>query len=190
MTKHTDNQIFNVRYIMKNNLRRNDVKQFKHLSIAGVFCLLLFAACDSKESPTPTPKPEEKHSISFSATAINVNAEAGTKTLTVTSSGNWTISGGTEWCSVSPSSGSAGTTSITLTFTENTVNQDKSTSLIGKCGNASATVVVTQKEKSSLTITANKFEVNQDGGNIEVEVKTNVDIDRLDFLTMHHLIYL
>lgn len=177
MTKHTDNQIFNVRYIMKNNLRRNDMKQFKHLSIAGVFCLLLFAACDSKESPTPTPKPEEKHSISFSPTTFTVNAEAGTKTLTVTSSGNWTISGGTEWCSVSPSSGSAGTTSITLTFTENTVNQDKSTSLIGKCGNASATVVVTQKEKSSLTVTANKFEVNQDGGNIEVEVKTNVDID-------------
>ncbi len=160
---------------MKNNLRGNDMKLFRNISFTGVFWLLLIAACDSKESPKP--EQEEKHSISFSATAINVNAEAGIKTLTVTASGNWTISGGTEWCSVSPSSGSAGTTSITLTLTENTANQDKSTSLTGKCGNASATVVVTQKEKSALTITANKFEVNQDGGNIEVEVKTNVDFD-------------
>ncbi len=80
---------------MKNNLRGNDMKLFRNISFTGVFWLLLIAACDSKESPKP--EQEEKHSISFSATAINVNAEAGIKTLTVTASGNWTISGGTEW---------------------------------------------------------------------------------------------
>jgi hypothetical protein len=32
----------------------------KNLSLTGLVCLLLVAACDSKESPTPTPEPVEQ----------------------------------------------------------------------------------------------------------------------------------
>lgn len=153
------------------------MKLLKCLSLAGIVCVLCIIGCDSKEEPNPTPEPTEQSSISFSSTSITAKAEAGSMSFSVTASGSWTITGGTEWCSVSPSSGSSGTTNITLTFTENTTSQDKSTSLVGKCGSASATIVVTQKEKNSLTITSNKYEVSQSGGNIEVEVKTNIDFD-------------
>lgn len=154
------------------------MKLFRQISLLGIICLLFNTSCEKKESPKPpTPEPQEQSSISFSSNSITVRAEACSASLSVMTSGSWTITGGTEWCSVSPSSGSAGTTNITLTFTENTADQEKSTTLVGKCGSASATVVVTQKEKSSLTVTSNKFEIGQDGGNIEVVVKTNIDFD-------------
>ncbi len=153
------------------------MKLNRGISFLFIGLIMSIVGCDPTEEQPPKTEPTEKSSISFSSTSITANASTGSMSLSVTASGGWTITGGTEWCSVSPSSGIAGTTDITLTFTENTTSQEKSTSLVGKCGTASATIVVTQKEKNSLTITSNKYEVSQSGGNIEVEVKTNIDFD-------------
>lgn len=143
-----------------------------------LFVILGCVSCDSeKKETTPSEPSKEIDSFSFSQSSVTVGAESTSVDITVTSSGNWTIAGATDWCAVSPSSGAKGSIPVKLTFSANTTSNEKSVTLTGKCGTASATLKVAQKEKSALTLTSDKVEVNQDGGEIVVEVKTNVDLD-------------
>lgn len=42
-------------------------------------------------------------------------------------------------------------------------------------GDSTKTIIVNQKQLDALTLTADKFEIPQEGGNIDVEVKSNID---------------
>lgn len=148
----------------------------------------IFASCSdggSDDPVNPTPKPEEvKAEITLDSTiesnGLSFGASAGDNSVSFTTNTNWTLSvssttSGTTWCTASATSGSKGSATVKFTVTENTEYDDRSVSVTVKAGTASKTFKVTQKGVDALLVTTSSYEVAQEGGSIEVEVKANID---------------
>lgn len=132
----------------------------------------------------PTPKPEEvKAEITIDSSIISnglsFGIASGEQTVSFSANTNWTLSvasttSGATWCKASTTSGSKGTANVKFTVDENTGYDDRSVSVTIKAGSANKTFTITQKGVDALLVTTNKYEVAQEGGKIEVEVKTNI----------------
>ena len=154
--------------------------------LAMFVCVL--ASCSdggSDEPSTPTPKPEEvKTEITIDSgivsNGLSFDSEAGEKSLSFSVNANWTLSiasttSGATWCKASVTSGSKGSANVKFTVNENTSYDDRSVSVTIKAGTVSKTFTITQKGAETMLVTTSKYEVAQEGGKIEVEVKANVD---------------
>lgn len=154
--------------------------------LAMFVCVL--ASCSdggSDEPSTPTPKPEEvKTEITIDSgivtNGLSFDAEAGEKSLSFSVNANWTLSiasttSGATWCKASATSGSKGSANVKFTVNENTSYDDRSVSITIKAGTVSKTFTITQKGADAMLVTTTKYEVAQEGGKIEVEVKANVE---------------
>ena len=119
--------------------------------------------------------------IALDASEVNFKTEGGSTAVTFTSSDAWTAetinNRADGWCSVSPTSGSAGNAKITITATANDTTDDRTATVVIKSGTTKKTISVSQKQKDALTVTSSKFEVSADGGEIEIEVKANIDFN-------------
>ena len=148
----------------------------------------IFASCSdggSEDPINPTPKPDDvKYDITIDSNIItnglSFNAKAGENTISFTTNANWTLTvasttSGSTWCKASATSGAKGSATVKFTVEENTSYEDRSVSVTIKAGTANKTFTITQKSADALLVTTNKFEVAQEGGNIEVELKTNID---------------
>ena len=148
----------------------------------------IFASCSdggSEDPSNPTPKPDDvKYEITIDSNIISngvsFDAKAGENTISFTTNANWTLTvasttSGATWCKASATSGAKGSATVKFTVDENTDYEDRSVSVTIKAGTASKTFTITQKGADALLVTTNKFEVAQEGGNIEVEVKANID---------------
>ena len=141
-------------------------------------------SCGSGEedvpTPTPTPKPEEKPKIEVTTTAPILAQTGGTGSVTFTSTADWTIDvtegRAVSWCSVSPTSGSKGTNTLTITTTGNDTYDERNAKVTIKAGTTSQSFTVTQKQKDGLTVTSNKVEIGSDGGDFSIEAKANVSV--------------
>ena len=160
------------------------MKKFLFL-LVGV--LLTFASCsdggsDSLEPSTPTTPstPEETATITLDTSSLTFDAAGGEKSVSFSTNKDWTLSvasttSGASWCIASATSGTKGDATVKLTAKENADYDDRSVSVTIKAGTASKTFTVTQKSAEGLLVTSTKFEVAQEGGTIEVEVKANID---------------
>lgn len=147
----------------------------------------IFASCSDggSEDINPTPKPDDvKYEITIDASIISnglsFDTKAGEGSISFTANANWTLTvasttSGATWCKASATSGAKGSATVKFTVEENTGYEDRSVSVTIKAGTASKTFTITQKGADALLVTTNKFEVAQEGGNIEVEVKANID---------------
>lgn len=141
---------------------------------------LMMACSKSSNSEEPTPVPENDK-ISF-ASGTNLSptfdVEGGTVSISFTTSKPWTASlvnnRADGWCKVEPASGPAGTHSISIKVSQNEEPYEKSAVVQIKSGNATETINVSQKQKNTLTLTSNKYEVDSKGGSIEIEIKSNI----------------
>ena len=150
-----------------------------------LFAIIAITACSKSDdvgggnnNNNETPKQPE---ITLSATASNFTTDGGSSEITFTSSAAWTAevinTRADAWCSVNPTSGAAGDAKITITTTANDTPDDRSASIVIKAGTASKTITVSQKQKDALTVTASKFEVGAEGGEVSIEVKANIDFE-------------
>lgn len=149
-------------------------------------CILASCSDGGSENPIePTPKPEEvKTEITIDSSIISnglsFSAAGGEQSISFSVNANWTLSiasttSGTTWCKASATSGSKGTANVKFTIGENTDYEDRSVSVTIKAGTVSKTFTITQKGVDALLVTTTKYEVAQDGGQIEIEVKANID---------------
>ncbi len=143
----------------------------------------LIVACTDNESEgelSPNQHPKEP-SISLDATTANFSSDGGNNTITFTSSEAWTAqainSRADKWCSVNPTGGNAGDASIIVTAQPNDTPNDRYASIIIQAGNIQKTITVSQKQKDALTVTSSKFEVAASGGEVNIEVKANINFD-------------
>lgn len=156
------------------------------LMLAVLVCI--FASCSDGGSDNPvdpTPKPEEvKTEITIDSgivsNGLSFGATEGEQSVSFSVNANWTLSvasttSGTTWCKASATSGSKGTANVKFTVSENTDYEDRSVSVTIKAGTVSKTFTITQKGADALLVTTAKYEVPQEGGQIEVEVKANID---------------
>lgn len=166
------------------------MKTTKLLRIALLAMSLGLSGCDEIETPvepTPNLKPEEvKSEITIDADIItnglSFTSEKGEKTISFTTNEDWTLSiaatpSGDTWCTASATSGAKGNANVKFTVNENTSYDDRSVSVTIKSGTASKTFTITQKYADALLLTTNKYELSQDGGAIEIEVKANIDYE-------------
>lgn len=153
-----------------------------------LFCciglILIIAACSKVEegNENSTQKPETpKAEIKIDDTSADFTSEGGSEVIAFSSSGAWTAevinSRADSWCSVNPTSGAAGDAKVTVTTKANDTPDDRTASIIIKTGTASRAINVSQKQKDALTVTASKFEVGSEGGEVTIEVKANIDFE-------------
>ena len=148
----------------------------------------IFASCSdggSEDPVNPTPKPEEvKAEITLDSTiesnGLSFGTSAGDNSVSFTTNTNWTLTvssttSGITWCTASATSGGKGSVTVKFTVTENTEYDDRSVSVTVKAGTASKTFKITQKGVDALLVSTSNYEVPQEGGSIEVEVKANID---------------
>lgn len=134
------------------------------------------SACSSDEPLVPSitvPTGSEN----YFGKNIDFQTTASSKDITFNSNMDWNIEvpQNIDWCKVSPTSGNAGTQNVTISVTNNETYDDRSAVLRFCVGDSTKTIIVNQKQLDALTLTADKFEVPQEGGNIDVEVKSNID---------------
>ena len=119
--------------------------------------------------------------ITLDVTALSFSTDGGSKEITFTSSEVWTAevinSRADNWCTINPTSGAAGNATITVTTEPNDMSDDRSASIVIKSGTVSKAITVNQKQKDALTVTASKFEVEVEGGEVSIEVKANIDFE-------------
>lgn len=155
------------------------MKTKKHLKLDWFFLLLLcLTACSKGDDPELTPDKKELIVSSTENLSPVLGVEGGTATVSFTAASEWTASvintRADNWVSVSPSGGGKGNVTISITATPNDTPDERNATVILKCGNATKNIVLSQKQKDALTVTTSKYEVEQKGGNIQVEVKANV----------------
>lgn len=166
------------------------MKRSKLLEFALLAISLGLSGCGEIETPvepTPDPKPEEvKSEITIDADIItnglSFTSDKGEKSISFTTNEDWTLSiaatpSGDAWCSASTTSGAKGNANVKFLVTENTSYDYRSVSVTIKSGTASKTFTITQKYAEALLLTTNKYELSQDGGTIEIEVKANIDYE-------------
>ena len=165
------------------------MKRFSLPLLALALCLF---GCTPKENPTPTPTPDPKPDppteqvvpakVTLNETSVSLTGE-GSKVVTFTSATDWkaaVASDGSSWLTVSPASGSAGTTSVTVKAKANPTYDDRETTFTitgtGKDGSTSTgTVHVTQAATLGMVVEQKAFEVPAAGGTVTVKVKANTD---------------
>lgn len=165
------------------------MKRFSLPLLALALCLF---GCTPKENPTPTPTPDPTPDppteqvvpakVTLNETSVSLTGE-GSKVVTFTSATDWkaaVASGGSSWLTVSPASGSAGTTSVTVKAKANPTYDDRETTFTitgtGKDGSTSTgTVHVTQAATLGMVVEQKAFEVPAAGGTVTVKVKANTD---------------
>lgn len=108
--------------------------------------------------------------------------KGGELSISFSTNENWTLSvagttSGTTWCTASATSGTKGNTTVKFNVTENTDYDNRSVSVTVKSGTASKTFTISQKCADALLVTTDKYEIGQEGGTIDIEVKTNISYE-------------
>ena len=157
----------------------------KNLSVLLVtLFMVVLASCNGGGDDDPTPAPQETPTISVPSNIISngvaFTSQAGETSVSFTTNTDWTLSmaearNGVSWCTPSATSGTKGNVTIKFTLTENTDYEDRSVSVTIKAGTATFTFKITQKCADALLVTSNTFEIGEEGGNIEIEVKSNIN---------------
>ena len=124
---------------------------------------------------TQTAKGEVKLT---SAETLTIEAGGGRAEITFTASDSWTAAFSNDrasWLSFSPESGAAGQGKVSVTADPNETTDERSAVVRIKCGSATASVTVVQKQKDALTQTPSKTQFGAEGGSFTIEVKSNID---------------
>ena len=160
---------------------------FRMIVFAIFAVLLCLSACSrgGDDPIEPTPKPEvTKSEITIDSNIITNGLSflsyKGEQSISFSTNENWTLNianttSGVTWCTVSATSGAKGNANVKFNVTENTDYENRSVSVTIKSGTVSKTFTISQKSADALLVTTDKYEVNQNGGTIEIEVKTNID---------------
>lgn len=136
----------------------------------GYFCVFTAFSCIDT-----TPQKEITQRLELSVNELTtIESSGGTVTFNITSTTPWEISGVQDWCVVSPVLGLAGTTEVTVTCPENNSYDERNSGIVISNGTLSKNLLVTQKQKDALLLSSNKVEMDSDGGEYFLEIKSNV----------------
>ena len=146
----------------------------------GIGLLLFSCSEDSQETPQEPPVTEVIED--FPTTPLTFGDASSEQTFSFTTTTAWNISisetrSGTDWCSVEPSSGEAGTHTVKVITQPNETYDDRSVTLTLRAGNESQSFEVTQKRKGAIILSADSIQVSSTGGTVEVKLNTNVDFE-------------
>lgn len=100
--------------------------------------------------------------------------------ITFSTSKGWELVGfntnGT-WITLSNTTGGKGVSTISFSILANEDTKDRTNSYTLSCGTIYKKITITQKGRNTLTLSTSKFEVPSEGGEIDIQVKANVDYE-------------
>ena len=83
-----------------------------------------------------------------------------------------------DWCTITPSAGEAGSTSLKVIALENTTNDNRVVTVVITAQTAKKEVKVTQLQKDALVLSGEKtFDVAADGGQVKFAVNHNIAVE-------------
>ena len=130
---------------------------------------------DQTPTPSPTPEPTPASELKVSEPG-QFGAKGGELSITVTASGAWAVnkSAGSDWLTISPESGKAGTTNVALKATENTATEPRTASISVWSGDITKKVEVTQAGANrEISLDTNSLEFTAAGGSKTFKITTN-----------------
>ena len=163
------------------------MKTFRIIGLALVAILICLSACsgggDDPIEPTPQPeiiKSEITIDSNILTNGLSFTSEKGEQSISFSTNESWTLSvasttSGATWCTASATSGSKGAANVKFTVSENTDYDNRSVSVTIKSGTATKTFTISQKCADALLVTTDKYEIAQEGGTIDIEVKANIE---------------
>ncbi|SHF12230.1 endoglucanase [Bacteroides luti] len=134
----------------------------------SLWLILLLTALYSCSSSDPEVQPE----LIVAKEELTLAKGSGTTMLAIKTNVNWTATSSQSWCTLSPSSGEAGTKQITVAATENTTNDTREAVITVTAGSLSKQIKVTQELTNLLVVKKSTYDVSADGGQITVELQT------------------
>ena len=137
----------------------------KIFSLCLILLLSAFYSCSSSD-------PEVKPELTVAKEELTLAKGSGTTTLDIKSNVDWTATSSQSWCTLSTSSGEAGTKQITVAVTENTTNDNREAVITVAAGSLSKQIKVTQELTNLLVVKKSTYDVSVDGGQITVELQT------------------
>ena len=142
-----------------------------------VAAMSLFTVSCSKDDVVPELK-IPAGSEDYFTKSMDFDTPSAEKKLTFTSNVPWTASvSGSTWLSITPTSGEAGTNTLTVKAEENTTYDDRNAVITLTAGDSIRRVFVNQKQLDALTLTSDRFEVPVEGGEVKIEVKSNINFE-------------
>ena len=105
--------------------------------LLSLLALVAIAACSNGESEEQGGT-QNKQELVLDTSSADFTSDGGSCTISFTTNGAWTAqiinSHADEWCSVSPMSGDAGNSSITITAQPNNATEDRTATVVIKVG--------------------------------------------------------
>ncbi len=159
------------------------MKTFKLINYTFFIILFFLASCsggdDSMEAPEVV-KSEISIDSNLIQNGLSFTSDKGEKAISFITNESWTLkiantTSGTIWCTASATSGSKGSTSVKFFVNENTSYENRTVSVTIQSGTATKTFSISQKGADALLVTTDKYEISQEGGTIDIEVKANVE---------------
>ncbi|MEG1405707.1 MAG: BACON domain-containing protein, partial [Alistipes sp.] len=147
----------------------------KNLLLLCTLCVL-FVGCGG-DDPIPTPT----SGLSINDASLNITlAETETSArVHFTAYENWTatIEAADNWCSISPSKGTAGDVTMNLQAQGNTTSDTQTAKITLTAGAMTKVINVIRGAGDVLTIKQDNYAVALAGGEIEVVVESNIAYD-------------
>ena len=143
--------------------------------LACLISLAIFSCSDNKDDNGDDPNGGNSSNVTLelSTTDIVFEAGGGEKEFYITCNGDWTIANASQWCKTDIISGN-GNAAISVTVNPSELYDDQNTNITVKAGTNTKILTVTQKKKDALLLTKDKYDLPTTGGNITVEVKSNI----------------
>lgn len=141
--------------------------------IKNIFSLLLITlltiliSCAGETTVVPE--------LTVAKDAIVCTKESGTTLLAIKSNVAWTATSSQTWCTLTPTSGEAGTVQISVVVTANTTPSDREALITIKAGSLTKEVKVTQKLKNFLVLEHKNYTAATVGGDITVNIQSGLD---------------
>lgn len=153
---------------------------FLRITLLSIISCISFIACSNDDSDNNEVFYILGNSQKYFYNGLTFTSQAGSENIEFTCNRDWNVSvantiGGETWCTVTPANGKAGEGGFTVNVVENKGYDDRNVTITLTVGNIKQTIVVTQKQKDAILLTANKFELDNKGGEINLEVKANIN---------------
>ncbi len=140
----------------------------------GMLCLALLAGCSKDKIEEESPVPPEDATLELSATDLVFGSGGGTQEFTISCNTDWTLTNESDWCTTDVTSGN-GDRTVTVTVATSSETEDRNLNLSVAAGERTGILTVTEKHGNALIMAKDKFDLPQDGGDVAIDVKSDVE---------------
>ncbi len=138
------------------------MKVFSKVALLSLSVLFILSGC--KDDPIPD-------SLTVAPNALSaIEAEGQTQEITVKSTVKWSVSGAPEWVKVTPSTGDAGETKVSINVLPNEKGEKRDATLDFSAGSLSQKITIEQVGAVIFKVSAESFNFDFNGGDETIEI--------------------